>query len=285
MKFKLRHAIGIAIGILLLMFALTILLPEKSRWFKPMLGIAFFVGVCQFWLDILAENRRNKEIEEKFLEFVRAVSDGVKSGIPIPKAIAEIGGANYGELTPYVKKLVYQIQWGVPLREAFIRFSEDTNNKLVKRSMAIIVEAEQSGGHIDQVLQSVTASVLQIKKIKEERRSNIFSQIIQGYLIFIMFVGIMIVLQVYLMPQLTNISGSVLSGVSTTGSSLGQGATAVFPSTIDFDMIFTFLLLIQGFFSGLMIGKFAEGNIKYGLKHSLILMLIGYLSFTIAVGF
>nr|MBA4404852.1 hypothetical protein [Nanoarchaeum sp.] len=285
MKFKVRHVIGIALGVILLMFALLILLPTESRWFKPMLGIAFFVAVCQFWFDVMQENRRNKEIEEKFLEFVRSVSDSVKSGIPIPKAIAEAGDTNYGALTPYVNKLVYQIGWGVPLREAFIRFSEDTNNKLVKRSMAIIVEAEQSGGHIDKVLQSVTASVLQIKKIKEERRSNIFSQIIQGYLIFIMFVGIMIVLQVYLMPQLTNIGGSVLSGVSTTTTGLGTGGTPVFPSTIDFDMIFTFLLLIQGFFSGLMIGKFAEGNIKYGLKHSLILMLIGYLAFTIAVGF
>ncbi|MBS3172666.1 type II secretion system F family protein [Candidatus Woesearchaeota archaeon] len=285
MKFKLRHMIGIALGIFLLIFAIIVLLPEKSRWFKPMLGVAFFVGVCQFWFDLLQENKRNKEIEEKFLEFVRGVSDGVKSGIPIPKSIVELGSVNYGALTPYVKKLVYQIEWGIPLREAFMRFAADTNNKLVKRSMAIIVEAEQSGGHIDQVLQSVTSSVLQIKKIKEERRSNIFSQIIQGYLIFIMFVGIMIVLQVYLMPQLTNMSGTVLAGVTTGTSSAGSGSTTIFPSSIDFDMIFTFLLLIQGFFSGLMIGKFAEGSIKHGLKHSLILMLIGYLAFTIAVGF
>lgn len=284
MKFKVRHAAGIFVALIIVVFAIYQLLPAESRWFKPLLGFAFFIAVFQFWLDILRENRRNREIEEKFLEFVRGVSDGVKSGIPIPKAISELGNVNYGALSPYVKKLIYQIEWGVPLREAFSRFAKDTGNNLVKRSMAIVVEAEQSGGHIDEVLASVTSSVLQIKKIKEERRSNVFSQIIQGYFIFIMFIAIMIVLQLYLLPQLTDISGSVLTGV-TTGYTSGVGQTTVYPSAINFNFIFIFLILIQGFFTGLMVGKFAEGNLRYGLKHSLILMLIGYMSFTIAVGF
>ncbi len=285
MKFKLRHGIAICIGLLLLVFAFYSLLPAESRWFKPLLGFAVLVAVFPFWLDILRAGRMNREMEEKFLEFVRSVSDSVKAGIPIPKAIIEIGDADYGALSPHVKKLVHQIEWGMPLREAFARFAVSTENKLIKRSMAIVVEAEQSGGHIDKVLESVTRSVLQIKKIKEERRATIFSQIIQGYFIFIMFIAIMIVLQIYLLPQLVNVSGSVLVGVSGGYNPTGTDTTTVYPSAIDFNIIFIFLILIQGFFTGLMVGKFAEGDLKSGLKHSLVLMLIGYMAFTIAVGF
>ena len=36
-------------------------------------------------------------------------------------------------------------------------------------------------------------------------------------------------------------------------------------------------LLIQGFFSGLIIGKLAEGNAKAGIKHSFALMLASFL--------
>ena len=99
-----------------------------------------------------------------------------------------------------------------------------------------------------------------------------------------MFVGIMIALQVFLLPQLTQVGGSVLQGVSLedTGAS---ASTAIYATSIDFNMIFTFLLLIQGFFTGLMVGKFSEGSLKFGLKHSLVLMFIGYMAFTIAVGF
>lgn len=285
MKFKLRHAIGLFFGVVVLVFSLFVLYPAESRWFKPMLGIAFLVAVFQFWLDILNENKSNREVEEKFLEFVRAVSDGVKTGIPIPKAIIELRGDDFGALTPYISKLIYQIEWGVPLREAFLRFSKDTKNPLVKRTMAIVVEAEQSGGHIDKVLESVTSSVLEIKKVKDERRANIFSQILQGYFIFIMFIGIMVVLQVFLLPELDQVGGSVMTGVNIPGIGGSSGATSAYPSSIDFDLIFTFLLLIQGFFTGLMIGKFSEGSLRYGLKHSLVLMFIGYMAFTIAVGF
>jgi archaeal flagellar protein FlaJ len=285
MKFKIRHAVGIFLGVVVLMFTFFVLYPAESRWFKPMLGIAFLISVIQFWLDVLNENKSSREVEEKFLEFVRAISDSVKTGIPIPKAIIELKGDDFGALTPYVDKLVHQIEWGVPLREAFLRFSKDTGNPLVKRSMAIVIEAEQSGGHIDKVLESVTSSVLEIKKIKDERRANIFSQTLQGYFIFIMFIGIMIMLQVFLLPELDQVGGSVMTGVSVPGIGGSAGATTAYPSSIDFDLVFTFLLLIQGFFTGLMVGKFSEGSLRYGLKHSLVLMFIGYMAFTIAVGF
>ena len=73
---------------------------------------------------------------------------------------------------------------GIPLREALKIFAKDTKNRIIIRSISIVIEAEKSGGNIDQVLQAVTNSVLQIKKIKEERKSNTYSQMIQGYFIF-----------------------------------------------------------------------------------------------------
>ncbi len=285
MKLKIGHIVGLFLAFVILIFAFFKLMPEGSRWFKPLIGFAFFVGAFQFWVDIIQESKRNKELEEKFLEFVRAISDSVRTGIPISKAIIEVRDGDYGALSPYVKKLVHQIEWGIPLRDAFMRFAKDTNNALIKRSMAIVIEAEQSGGHIDKVLESVTFSVLQIKKIKEERRANIFSQTMQGYLIFFMFIAIMIVLQVYLLPQLMDVSGSVLTGVTTGYTNPADLTnTTVYPSAIDFNVIFIFLILIQGFFTGLMVGKFSEGNLKYGLKHSFILMVVGYTLFTLVVG-
>jgi len=44
---------------------------------------------------------------------------------------------------------------------------------------------------------------------------------------------------------------------------------------------FLYLLLIQGFFSGLTIGKLTEGDVKAGIRHSFALMLM---SFLIATG-
>jgi archaeal flagellar protein FlaJ len=283
-KIKIRHVVGILIGLAIVIFSFLFLFELQSRWFKPLIGIGVFFMLFQFWLDSMRENKRQKEVEVKFLEFIRAVSDGVKSGIPIPKAIRELKGADYGALNPYVNKLIYQIEWGIPLRDSFVRFGKSTNNKVVKRAMTIIVEAEESGGNIASVLDSVVNSVLQIRKIGEERKTNTFSQLIQGYFIFFIFVGIMVVLQVYLLPQLSDIGVTALAGSGMGFGGGGYGAQEL-AATINFNIIFIGLILIQGFFSGLLIGKFSEGKIMTGLKHSLIMMLVGYLIFSSMVGY
>jgi len=287
MKLEAKHYIVFGIAILIIVLDIIFLLAIKSRWFKPLIAIALIIAVLPLWLDTLAEARRHKELEEKFLEFVRALADTVKSGIPIPKSISQISEADYGALSPYVRKLSRQIGWGIPLRDSLKNFANDTENPLIRRSMAIVIEAEQAGGNIQDVLEAVTSSVLQIKKIKEERKANTFSQMIQGYFVFFIFIGIMIVLQVNLMPQLSEISGTVFTGLSGGVSGLMNSdlATETATSALNFQTIFSGLILIQGFFAGLLIGKFSEDSIKLGLKHSLILMASGFIIYSLAAGF
>jgi flagellar protein FlaJ len=47
---------------------------------------------------------------------------------------------------------------------------------------------------------------------------------------------------------------------------------------MDLQRIFLHLALVQGFFGGLVAGKMGEGSISAGLKHSLIMMLLGYVA-------
>ena len=181
--------------------------------------------------------------------------------------------------------MYYQIEWGIPFSEALSKFAKSTNNDIIRRSVAIIIEAEKSGGNIEEVMEGVTTSVVQIKKIKDERRANAFTHLIQGYLVFFIFIGIMIILQLFLLPRLSEVSGDVLTGITFQGdiSELDVKDT-IEGISINFETLFISLILIQGFFAGLMIGKFSEGNIKFGIRHSFILALLGYMIFTIAVG-
>ena len=48
--------------------------------------------------------------------------------------------------------------------------------------------------------------------------------------------------------------------------------------------VFLMLVIIQGFFAGIVIGKLAVGNIRSGFKHSLILITVALLVMTIAQG-
>ena len=76
-------------------------------------------------------------------------------------------------------------------------------------------------------------------------------------------------------PPLEDLGGAS-SGFSTIGTSL-KAESAVKTDSLDFAKPFLLLLLAQGFFAGLVIGKISEGRIKYGLKHSFILVALAWL--------
>src|SRR3989344_5141799 len=232
----------------IVVIAIAILLFYQTRWFKPTLVIGILLFFSSYILNFFRENKRQKEIEVKFLEFSRNLVEKVKSGVPIPKAILQIADVDFGDLTPYVKKLAHQIEWSIPLREAFTTFAHDTHNPVIKRSISIVIEAEQSGGNISDVLQAVTDSILQIKKIKDERRSNTYTQTIQGYFVFFIFIAIMLILQIYLMPQLGEITSSVLAGIGAGVDSYLEAPKET-SSALDLDQIFVWLVVIQGFFA------------------------------------
>ena len=277
MKFKKIYLLGITFGIVLIVLDWFLFWGE--RWFLSGVILAVILGSVQFWIDFLQEIKRQKEIELQFLEFMRNLVESIKSGISIPRSITNVAKKDFSSLNPYIRKLAHQIEWGIPTRKALITFSLDTNNKVIKRAISIIVEAEQSGGDITDILSSVVKSVIDVKKMKEERKASVFSQIIQGYIVFFVFIVVMLVLQLWLFPKLGSLSGSIQSGLS--------GFSRLFQSTganQDLSTIFFVLIMIQGFFAGIMIGKFSEGTLKNGLIHSFILMATAALIITVVKG-
>jgi archaeal flagellar protein FlaJ len=285
MKFKQKYLIGITAAVLIIIVDFFLFFDfstmKMGRFFLPLIIIALTVGWAQFWMDFFNEQKRQKEVELKFLEFIRNVVGAVKSGVSVPQAIINISDKDYGALTPYVKKLNNQIELGIPLKDALITYSNDTNNGVIKRSVAIIIEAEESGGNIEDVLESVGGSVIDVKKMKAERKASVYSQVVQGYIVYFVFIAIMLVLQVKLFPKLKEFAGgggllsSGLGGIVQLGETTG---------TMDLDLIFFFLIIIQGFFAGIMIGKFSEGTLKNGLVHSLIMVTLAILIVTIVKG-
>ncbi|MDP3917192.1 MAG: type II secretion system F family protein [Nanoarchaeota archaeon] len=272
-KFKVAYLLSIALSITII--AIDIIVLKNTRVFLPIIVIALLLMSLHFWIDFFAEIKRQKMIEVMFLSFIRNLVESIKSGISIPRSIQNVSRKDYQELNPYIKKLANQTEWGIPTRKALQTFALDTDNKVIKRSVSIIIEAEKSGGDITDILSSVVDSVINIKKMREERKSSVHSQVMQGYMIYYMFIGIMLTLDLWLFPKLTgvNTSSALQSGVSGLGG-LGGGAS------FNMSPVFFSLIMIQGFFTGIMIGKFSEGTIKTGLLHSLIMIISAALLIT-----
>ena len=112
-----------------------------------------------------------KEIEQKFPDFVRNLVSSIKSGMPMSVAIINASKKDYGALTPHVSKLANQVEWAIPIHKALGLFAKETNSTVIERSISTVIEAETSGGNIEDVLETITSSVMEIKQIKEERKA------------------------------------------------------------------------------------------------------------------
>ena len=272
------HWVGIVLSLIILSSSLILI---DSKFFFLIVGVGVLVGIAPFVFSIIHETNVANEKEEMFLEFSRNLVESVKTGTPISKSIINVKNKQYGVLSGHIEKLANQISLGIPFSVALQIFSRDVNNKTITRALTLIGQAEKAGGDIGQILEAVAGAVNMADKLKKERKATISTLVVQGYIIFLVFMIIIIVMQFKILPMVSGIAGinnaGALEGISGAISGVGGGI-----SDKEIASAFLYLLLIQGFFSGLAIGKLAEGNIKAGIKHSFALMLISFLVSAIA---
>ena len=276
MEIRKQHWFSIIFG------AIVVILGAILFWNSTILylvvGIGVLIGVTPFMLTLMQESKDEKEKEEMFIEFSRSLVESVKSGTPIVKSIINIQNKPFVVLSPHIKKLANQVALGIPLTRALVIFARDVDNLTVSRAVALIGEAERAGGDIGTVLESVATSVAEINKLKKERRAAIYNLVVQGYIIFFIFIAIVLVMQFKILPIL----GDIGQGANFNTIGVIEDQPTGPSSADDVSRAFFYLLIAQGLFTGLFIGKLTEGNIKAGIKHSFVLVLIGFLVYAIA---
>ncbi len=218
-----------------------------------------------------------KKIEDQFPSFLRDIVQGNRAGMSLPQAIQNTQNSSYGPLDDHIQKMSAQIEWGVPFDEVLKNFGNEVGSPLIKRSADTIIQAYTSGGNIQDVLESVGENIRSIKQLKEERTSQLYGEMITGYIVYFIFIGILVALMTFLLPNLADASEAMGGGIGILGES---GGGDLQENISLYEVWFSRLVFIQALFSGVIIGKLAEGELKAGLKHSAILFAVGYLSVT-----
>ncbi len=265
MKFKeqllLTIILGISAGIFLIFLAF--LFKNIPKLFSTLVFLAIFVSVLPPSLILYADYKRKKEIEEMFPVFLRDLVEAVRGGLTIPQAFRSVCRNDYKALNPYVRKVASQLDWGIPLEKALLNMVRDTKSSLIARTVTSIIETHRFGGRLAETIESLSKAALEIERLRIERKVLLQSQTMTGYVIFFVFIGVIVGLEKFLLPGLTQ--------------QQMFGAQRISPA--EYKNMFRDLIFLQSFFAGLMVGKMAEGSILAGLKHSLIMMLIGGLAY------
>lgn len=221
-----------------------------------------------------AQTRKVKDMERNFPVFLQDFVESVRGGMTLPQAFKTISVNQYGMLTPLVKKMSAQLDWGIPVETVLLKFSQNTKSRLISRIVSTVMESHKFGGKLIETFEALSGTAIEVERLRAERRLFLNSQVITGYIIFFVFLAVIIGLEKYLVPSLGQVSAQSLTQISSGGAAVSQANLSQ-----EYSEIFRNLILLQGLFAGLTVGKLSEGAVVSGIKHSVFMMVSGILVF------
>lgn len=262
------------VGLAVLLGAVDALKPKYGTDF--LIG-AFLVGVGPYGWYRGRLMKRIRAMDDKFPDFLRDLAESERAGMTLPRALATASKGVYGALTPEIRRMSAQVEWGVSFTEALQRFSRRVNTPLIQRTVALIVEASKAGGNVIDILTAASDDAREIKQILEERgrQMGIYGIII--YISFMVFLVVVFILAAQFLPAFSAAAGKG-SGAKVSGASI-----AAF-SVDEFTTIFFHAALVQGIGGGLVSGIMQQGHPMSGLKHAVIMTCISWFFFRVLIG-
>lgn len=235
--------------------------------------LPFVFFVTPYLILSLYKVRKVRYKMEVVPRFFRDVVDNIESGTDLYNAIKGTLRNEYGVLNGDVQRLANQLAWGVAFETAFLGFAKNIGDTSLYRDVRLIVEARKVGGHFEKILREVSTKItIEILRSKE-RRSNLASNTFTGYISFIIFILIIILVYKNLFVTL----GSTVMGSNMTGGNVDNSRMNIFLSLL---IILSHELAIL---SGLLFGLMQENDLISGAPHIVALVVTTFLSFFIFV--
>jgi flagellar protein FlaJ len=234
--------------------------------------LAILISIIPVAILDLRQQSRINNIEVALPNFFRDLAGMNDSGMTLPNAVHLVAGAEYGALTPHIRKLDNEMSWGVGFVEGMYRFGQNLGTPLADRSVDLIAKASKAGGDISEVLRAAANDTFEVVNLAQERRNNM-----------LIYVIIVIVSWAVFMFVIAVLVSSFLSTMATAGTAAqATSASSHFMGRIDlpaYKRLFTHAAMIQGFFSGLCAGQMGEGRVIAGLKYAAIMLIISWVVF------
>jgi flagellar protein FlaJ len=267
---KTRQAVaGVSAAVALgLVLVAALLLPEDFMIFlNEIILAAILIAITPYAIvDYFHQGWVNK-IEDQMPVLVKGISESQETGLTFMKAFEKVVDEKMvrAPLADEVKKLVFQMSWGLSFEDALRKFKERIGSPVVTRFCALVLEASRSGGQIRKVFSATSGFMEEMREMDKETSSQMRPYIVIVYAaFFVLIFTAVILLQNFFAP----LEG--LQNILSPATIVGLQA---------FREFFYRTLIVSALFGGLMAGKIGERRVAGGLKHAVIMLVVGYVIF------
>jgi len=266
---------SLAVSAVLVILGIVMLGVFDSNALATYANEIFLVGVCCVIVPAAVLDFENQSwisaIEDQMPRLVRGISEAQETGLTLVTSLEKIvENKMVGHpLSDEVKKIIVQMAWGASFEQALTNFRERIKSPIVNRFCALVLEASESGGTIKKVFTETSGFMEEMKEMDRETSAQMKPYIIVIYASF----GIFMVVAILLVR-------SFFSPMQNAPVILGQSSLGNISGLKDF---FYKDMIVSGLTGGLVAGKLGERRIAAGLKHAIILSVVGYLIFFLTI--
>lgn len=235
----------------------------------------FLAAILVFIIPIAILDYENQRwisaIEDQMPLLVRGVSESQETGLTLVRALEKVVDDKLigHPLSDEIKKITVQMSWGVSFEEAMNNFKQRISSPIVSRFSALVLEASRAGGTIKKVFSATSGFMEEMRDIDRETSAQMKPYVIIIYAAFAVFLVVAVLLvRSFLTP---------VQGAPTILSSISIGSTVGLKDFFYKDMI------VSALTGGLMAGKLGERRVAGGLKHAIILSIVGYAIFFLTI--
>jgi len=209
-------------------------------------------------------SKKNFAAENALPSLIRDVTEARRTGLSPEKSIVHaVTRRGYGAFTPDLRRMMNQIEWGVPLRTIYKDLAHWVKSWPVIVNFYILVETVEIGGGDANTLGILAEFSEKVRTIERNQRNMLMPYIILPFIWTIL----MVFTVTFTINTLSSIPALALG--SFTSAVLSEGIISN-SSIIEAGIIF------HSWLTGFFIGKVSEGNFASGFKFSALLSLTAY---------
>lgn len=222
------------------------------------------------WPYIKAAARINA-IEETLPDALKQMADTLKAGGTYEYALREIATSQYGPLTQEIESVLRRLEEGENLENSLRSFSENIDSRLVKRSMAVIIDSLKAGAGLADVLDEIAEDVRAMHRLGRQRKTDTFLQVL-----FMVAAGAVVAPIIFgLVSSIIQLFIQATSGMGATIEEKAQ-AFAIRDLLV---LLMQIYILIEVTASGIMISLMRDGRASKSIIYIPILLLVAYLAY------
>ena len=222
-----------------------------------------------------ARHRRLTAAVPVFLDRLAGVNE---AGLSVVDGIDRVADGDLGALSTPLDRTRRDVRWGADATTALRRLAGRVRSPAVTGAVALVTNALRASNRIGPVARIAAAELRAVQRLTRRRRRAMATYLVVIYVAFFVFLGIIAALSASFIPAIET-ADVATGGVSTTGiPATGGGVGGVTVGVDPYETLLAQAATVQAVCSGLVAGRLGEGQLRAGIKHVAVLLVVAQLA-------